>query len=384
MKNIIITREVTMNTLSRVILVILLLTFVVSLFAATDSKRIKSTKTVVMIIPDPQAPSNAESVESASVNTAYNEITSVLLSQKMAIIDKVYADQALKEIRQNKDLDIDVASVQYGKKNMADKVIQFYVIDKSANYQDFHYETRIKVINVSTAQVVLSIEKEGIDKENKEAAIQQSIRNALTEALPQIKASEEMYTVTFKGKIKLEVQNELDNLFDSIDDVATYDGYVVNVNAYEYRVSGNITVSALRKAIQENIKIKQTEIELEQQSVNSLVFRLVPKQTIHSSLAWVSGISSLAGAGVTGYFYMKAEDSYDKYKKARTPSELSSYRSDTEKYDDSTMLYGITTGVLTSWFVFEMVKVNHWKKENIISLYRTNNKTLGLAFNVHF
>ncbi len=373
-----------MKTLTRILIVILILSITLSCWAKADTKKVKNRKTVVMIIPDPKAPSNAETMESTGVNTAYNEITSVLLSKNITVIDKAYVDEALQEIRLNKDIDMDAASIQYGKKNMADKVLWFYVIDKSANYQDFHFETRMKLISVRTGQVVLSVQKEGVDKENKEAAIQKSVQNTLTEAIPQIATSSEMFTVTFKGRIKLEVQNELDNLFDSIDEVDTYDGYVVSTNAYEYRVSGNITVSELRNAIHERIQKKRIEIELDNQTVNSLVFRMIPKGTVHSSLAWVSGLATLASAGASGYFYMQGADSFDQYKNARTLSESASYKDDTKSYDQKTMICGITTGVMASWFVFEVMKVNKLKKVDIISLYKPDNKTIGLAFNVRF
>ena len=373
-----------MNTLSRLLIVLVLIALAIPGWAKEETKRDKNRKTVVMIIPDPKAPKNADALDGTAVNTAYNEITSVLLAQNISIIDKSYVDEALQEIRQNKDIDMDAASIQYGKKNMADKVLWYYVIDKSANFQDFRYETRIKLISVRTGQVLLSLQKEGVDKENREAAVQLSVRNTLAEAIPLIATTSEMFTVTFKGRIKLEVQNELDNLFDSIEDVETYDGYVVNTNAYEYRVSGNMTVSALRNAIHERIRKKRIEIELDNQTVNSLVFRMVPRKTIHSSLAWVSGFSTLACAGATGIFYMQANDSYDKYNNARTPSDLQTYKDDTESYDSKTMMCGIATGVMTTWFVYEVVKVNKLKKVDSISLYIPDNKTVGLAFAVHF
>lgn len=373
-----------MNTLSRILLVLILLASLMPVWAQSEAKRDKNRKTVVMIIPDSQAPKNAETLESTAVNTAYNEITSVLLAKSITVIDKAYVNEALEEIRQNKDIDMDAASIQYGKKNMADKVLMYYVVDKSANYQDFHYETRIKLINVRTGQVLLSLQKEGIDKENREAAIQLSIRNTLSEAIPLIASTSEMFTVTFKGRIKLGVQNELDNLFDSIESVETYDGYVVSSNAYEYRLSGRMTVSELRNSIHERIRAKRIEIELDSQTINSLVFRMVPKRTIHSSLAMISGISALVSAGATGLFYTMAEDSYEKYQAARTPEELKTYKDDTESYDSKTIICGAATGVFASWFVFEVLKVNKLKKVDSISLYLPDNQTIGLACAVRF
>lgn len=373
-----------MKSLSRILILLILLALVLPGWAKEDTKRDKNRKTVVMIIPDPKAPKNAEALDGNAVNTAYNEITGVLLSNSITVIDKAYVEEALQEIRQNQDIDMDAASIQYGKKNMADKVLWYYVVDKSGNFQDFRYETRIKLISVRTGQVLLSLQKEGIDKENREAAIQLSIRNTLAEAIPLISSTNEMFTVTFKGKIKLEVQNELDNLFDDIEDVESYDGYVVNTNAYEYRISGNTTVSSLRNEIHSRIRKKRIEIELDNQTVNSLVFRMVPRKTIHSSLAWISGISSLACAGATGVFYMQAEDSYQKYKDARTPADLLTYKNDTENYDSKMMITGIATGVLTTWFIYEVVKVNKLKKVDAISLYMPDTKTVGLAFTAHF
>lgn len=373
-----------MKLMKLICLLFVLLTLIAPLIAATTTKQDKNRKTVVMIIPDPRAPKNAVSLDSNEVNTAYNEITAVLLDQGITVIDKAFVDEALDEIRRNKDIDMDAASIQYGKKNMADKVLWYYVVDKSGNYQDFRYETRIKLISVRTGQVVLSIQKEGIDKETRESAIQVSVRNTLSDAIPQITSSSEMFTVTFKGRIRLEVQNELDDIFNEIDKVDSYDGYVVNENAYEYRVSTSTSVGLLRNAIHEEIKKRRIDVELENQTVNSLVFRMVPRKTIHSSLAWVSGISALACAGATGFFYMKAEDSYDKYTKASTQADLQTFKDDTVNYDNKTMITGIATGVLSTWFIYEVVKVNKLKRVDSIALYRPNHKTLGLAFAVNF
>lgn len=373
-----------MKSLTKTTIIILMLLQLIPILAATTTKQDKNRKTVVMIIPDPLAPKNAVPIEGNEVNTAYNEITAVLLSQGITVIDKAFVDEALGEIRRNQDIDMDAASIQYGKKNMADKVLWFYVVDKSANYQDFRFETRIKLISVRTAQVVLSIQKEGIDKETREAAIQQSVSNTLKDAIPQIASSSEMFTVTFKGRIRLEVQNELDNIFNDIAEVDSYDGYVVNENAYEYRVSTSCSVGLLRNAIHEEIKKRRIDVELENQTVNSLAFKMLPRKTIHSSLAWVSGIATLASAGTAGFFYWKAEDSFDKYTKATTASQCKAYKQDTEDYDNKTMISGIATGVLGTWFIYEVSRVSKLKKVAAISVYNPNPKTYGINVSARF
>jgi hypothetical protein len=384
MTNLIEYSEDMMKTLKVTLLVLVLLVLVLPVFAATAPVTDKTHKAVVMIIPDPKAPQNAEALDSPAVNTAYNEITSELLSKNITVIDKSFVEEALDEIRMNQDIDMDAASIQYGKKNMADKVMWFYVVNNSGNYQDFRYETRIKLISVRTGQVTLSLQKEGIDKENKEAAIQLSVKNTLAEALPLITTASEMFTVTFKGKIKLEVQNELDNIFNSIESIDSFDGYVVNTNAYEYRVASNATVSALRNGINERIKKQRIEIELESQTINSLVFRMIPKRTIHTSLRTISGLSSLVAAGATGYFYMMSDNNYTKYQDARTPNDLQKYKDAVTDNDNNMMLAGIGTGVLTTWFIYEVVKVNQLKKVEAISLYIPDKKTVGLFVSARF
>lgn len=91
-----------------------------------------------MILPNPKAPSNAEPTESYLNQDAYEEIASHLIKQGISVVEKSYVDHALKEMRENKDIDFNAASIRYAKDNKANRVVWYYVVDKSGSYNDKH------------------------------------------------------------------------------------------------------------------------------------------------------------------------------------------------------------------------------------------------------
>lgn len=346
----------------------------------------KGRKIVAMLIPNPRAPITAESYDSPTTEAAYNTITSYLIEHNVSVIDKSYVDQALEELKNKKDLDIDVASIEYGKKNTADRAILFYVADKSASFTDKHFECTLKAINVRTGQLKAVVTAEGVHREDKEIAAAKAAKAAIEEALSKILEREDLCTVTFIGNLNLKVQDKLDNVFAKIEGVKSFDGYLVDENKYEYRVSYLYNVQTLRNKINQESRKIGYKLEMDKQSINSLSFYLLPTPNIHNRLRTVSGISILATAAAAGASAYLANDNFEKYKNAKTFSEVIKYRRNTQDYDNYTLLAAGGTAVSILWYWFEAKHAVSVPKRNKAKLgwYSPQSGAHGLTLEINF
>jgi len=330
----------------------------------------KNRKIVAMLIPNPKAPSTAEKYDSPTTKAAYNTITSYLIEHNVSVIDKDYVDQALEELKNKKDLDIDVASIEYGKKNTADRAILFYVTDKSASFTDKHFECTLKAINVRTGQVKAIVTAEGVHREDKENAAKNAAKAAIEEALAKIIEREDLCTVTFIGNLNLKVQDKLDNVFANLEGVKSFDGYLVDENKYEYRVSYLYNVQTLRNRINQASRKIGYKLELDKQSINSLAFYLLPTPNIHNRLRTVAALLVLGSAAATGTSYYFASDNFKKYQDAKTYSEVVKYRKNTQDWDKYTAIAAGGTAVSVLWYWFEA--------KHAVSAPQISKKSLGL------
>lgn len=346
----------------------------------------RSRKIVAMLIPNPQAPTTAESYDSPTTEVVYNTITSYLIEHNVSVIDKYYVDQALAELKNKKDLDIDAASIEYGKKNMADRAILFYVADKSASFSDKHFECTLKAINVRTGQIKAIVTEEGIHTEDKEKAAMSAAKGAIEKALPKIIEIEDLYTVTFIGDLSLMVQDKLDAMFGKIDGVKSFDGYLVDKNKYEYRVSYLYSVQTLRHRINQASKEIDFRLLLDTQSINSLSFDLIPIPNIHNRLRIVSGIGILASAAAGGISAYYANNNYEQYKGAKTYSDMIKYKNNTQKWDKYTQGAVVGVAITVLWYWFESshaVDVPRIKKASL-ELYSPKLGGYGLYYKIRF
>jgi len=363
-----------MRKILLVILVVFFLVHSIGLFAQSEKRR----KIVVMVIPNPRYYKIDE--PDPTLNAAYNEITSYLIEHKINVIDKFYVDLALKELREKKDLDIEAASIEYGKKNMADKVIWFHLTDKSGNYADKHFYCDLKAISVRTGQINAIVSEEGIDDEDNERASAKAAKIAIEKAIEKIEKREELFTVTFWGEITLEVQDELDALFENIEGVESFDGYSIGSDKYEYRVSYLYTIRTLRNQINENSKKIGIRLRQKEGTINSLSFYMLPKPNIHHTFSYISGIGSLVSIGAGAFCYIKAESSYSNYKDAKNSLDMIKYKDDTDKFDDYTKYAGISAGVFTGWYIIEkmIIKSSNKVKNVNFGLYNPKSGIYGV------
>ena len=98
-----------MNKTYCVLLILIVLLLNISAYAQTEKRSIK----VIMVVPDPTVYSTG--LSETLLNTSFNAINAQLIDKQVNVIDKFYVDQALKELRQKKDLDIAAASIEYGR-----------------------------------------------------------------------------------------------------------------------------------------------------------------------------------------------------------------------------------------------------------------------------
>lgn len=346
-----------------------------SLYAQTE----KRSKIVAMVIPDPGY--YPEAKPDPLLTAAFNAINAYLIDNEISVIDKYFVDQALSELRAKQDLDIAAASIEYGKKNMADKVVWFHITDKSGSYADKHFVCDLKAISVRTGQINAIVSEEGIDREDNEKAAALAANKAIASALDKIERREELYTVTFLGELSLKDQEELDSIFDKMQGVQSFDGYSVGVNKYEYRISYLDMIRTLRNNI--NSQAEKMGIKLRQQegTVNSLSFYMLPKPNVHNAFAKISGYGSLICLGAGAFSYFMAESNYAKYQDARVSSEMRDYKDKVEQYDNYTLIAGIGTGTMLSWYLIERSIIKSQRKVKAVKmgLYVPDNQTLGIS-----
>ncbi len=364
-----------MSALKIAILILLALLCVCSAYCQSP----KRSKIVVMVIPDPTI-YKAERTDTV-LNAAFNAINSYLIENEISVIDKYYVELALKELREKRDLDIAAASIEYGKKNMADKVIWFQITDKSASYSDKRYVCELKVISVRTGQINAIVSETGSDREDNEKAAASAAIKATAAAIARINTREELYTVTFIGELSLREQERLDSIFDKMQGVQSFDGYSVGVNKYEYRISYLDMIRTLRNNI--NIAAGDMGIKLRQQegTVNSLTFYMLPKPNIHNSLSKISGYGSLVCAGAGGFTYYMAYRSYQKYKDATNTTDMLMHKQDFQTYDDYTLVAGIGAGTLLTWYIIERSIIKSQRKVKAVDfgLYLPDPETIGVS-----
>jgi hypothetical protein len=111
---------------------------------------------------------------------------------------------------------------------------------------------------------------------------------------------------------------------------------------------------------------------------------LPPRKGISTIPLYASGIIAIGSAGVGTFSYLKAQSSYQKYKDAETAEDSQKYKEDTEKYDNITLICGITAGVSTIfYFVYRHYYKRSKKPANFYAApYMLDRHTIGLAVNI--
>jgi len=84
--------------------------------------------------------------------------------------------------------------------------------------------------------------------------------------------------------------------------------------------------------------------------------------------------------------FLKAQSSYQNYKDATTGEDAQKYKDDTAKYDNITLICGITAGVSTIfYFVYKHFYNRSKKPESFYATpYIPDKYTIGLAINISF
>jgi len=369
-----------MKILIRIVFVTLLLCRLVGLNAQTEKRSIK----VIMVVPDPTVYSTG--LSETLLNTSFNAINAQLIDKQVNVIDKFYVDQALKELRQKKDLDIAAASIEYGKKNMADMLLWYRINDKSASYADKRFVCEIKAIDVRTGQIVAIASEEGIDREDNEKAVAAAARKTTDSAYGKIMGGVVLFTVTFIGELSLKEQEKLDSIFDKMPGVRSFDGYSISANKYEYRISYVDVIRTLRNNINTQAERMGIRLKHNEGTVNSLSFFMLPKPNIHNSLAKISGYSGLILLGGAGVSYFLAESNYQKYKDATNSVDMLEHKDNFQKFDDYTLYAGIGAGTMLSWYLIErsIIKTQTKVKAYNMGIYAPGDGTLGICASMNW
>jgi|GEM_PF-2951181 len=232
---------------------------------------------VAMILPNPKAPSNAEPTESYLNQDAYEEIASQLIKQEISVVEKSYVDNALKEMRDNKDIDFEAASIRYAKDNKANRVIWYYIIDKSGGYEDKHYWCTVSLINVETAELLYVESKEGIDRGDKEKAVRNAAKQAISSVLKFIDiGSSELITLTLKGKLDVSNLKSISDILAGIRGVkSVYERFVDQTrNEYAFTLKSSEPLKDVRDQILLTFEKNDFTVDLLEQTINKLSFSI--------------------------------------------------------------------------------------------------------------
>ena len=111
-----------------------------------------------------------------------------------------------------------------------------------------------------------------------------------------------------------------------------------------------------------------------------------PREGISNIPLYASGIIAIGSAGIATYSYFKAQSSYQDYKDATVGEDAQKYKDDTEKYDNITLICGITAGVSTIfYFVYKHYYDRSKKPASFFAApYIPDRHTVGLAVNITF
>jgi len=99
---------------------------------------------------------------------------------------------------------------------------------------------------------------------------------------------------------------------------------------------------------------------------------------------YISGISAIASIGIGIFSFIKAENSYDKYKSASTQKDIDSYKADTKSYDAITIGTAIAAGSATLfYFIYKSYYDESKVPPKVIASPYLDRKSIGFAVSIN-